>query len=176
MEIVRLRMKYHEMDVEQVVNPRGLTTSDLITYIVKKHHVFGRNVIEKIRHLMSEMDHSLPQFAEFEDKAEAFFTELLDHFDDEEVHVFPQVFEAVEQRGERSPSPKHKMMIMKVEKDHVRAETQMKFLIEMSNSIGLPAQVVSDAFRELEEDLEVHMELEQQELHRRVRMIYQLSP
>eukprot|EP01028_Stygiella_incarcerata_P012845 TRINITY_DN80521_c0_g1_i1.p1 TRINITY_DN80521_c0_g1~~TRINITY_DN80521_c0_g1_i1.p1 ORF type:complete len:177 (-),score=45.50 TRINITY_DN80521_c0_g1_i1:164-694(-) len=176
MELLPPRMTYRAMDVERVGNPRSLSTSDLITYIVRKHHVFGRTAVEKIRGLISKMDRTLPQFAEFEEMSEDLFTVVLNHFEEEEVRVFPLVFQALEQGGEGSPSPKHRMMIMKVEKDHIDAGKKMNLLIETSKSLGRPAQSIHEAILELAEDLKEHMELEQMELHRRVRMIYQLSP
>eukprot|EP01028_Stygiella_incarcerata_P008268 TRINITY_DN356_c1_g1_i1.p1 TRINITY_DN356_c1_g1~~TRINITY_DN356_c1_g1_i1.p1 ORF type:complete len:177 (+),score=43.03 TRINITY_DN356_c1_g1_i1:89-619(+) len=176
MDFPRVPMTYDGVDVTKVENPRTLSTRHLMSFIVLKHHAFGRKAIENIKDLIAGMDHSLPRFSELQDVERSFSRGLLEHFEEEEVRVFPAVFEAVERRGEASPSPRHKTLIMQVEKEHEYVGGLLKQLVGISESMGEPAKGVFLAVQELATDLAIHMDLEQKELHRRVRMIYQLSP
>lgn len=149
--------------------------SDVMDYIVQKHHAFCRRAVATIEprlaDLLRQRGEDLPELKRIKALFAKLSTELLRHLVKEEDTLFPYIarMEQAASRGESLPRPSYgtianpvRMMMM----EHDVSNEDFKQIRYVTNNYECPSNSSSahntlyQALRELEEDLQVHSELE----------------
>ncbi len=163
--------------------------SALIRHIVTRHHGFLRREfpalserLAKVQMAHGERDGEM--LARLEASFRALRTELMSHMDKEEAVLFPAIdrFERAGSGGEKLPGPcfgSVQMPILVMEQEHELAGAELARIRELTSDFRVPEyacntyRALLEGLRELEEDLHVHIHLENNILFPRALMAEQ---
>ncbi len=150
---------------------------DLLDHIIATHHEFTKNALPALWELLREVlgkhgdDH--PELHEVAKVVAPLFTELGQHLQKEEQHLFPYLRQMTQEEHAPQRVPEAPMKMM--EDEHDTAREAFHQLRAMTNEFRAP-QDASDAYRslyaglaELGRDLFLHIHLENNILHARTR-------
>lgn len=155
--------------------PEKKTFTNLIDYIVEKHHVFTRNEIERIDPLLEKVCNrhgdSHPELFNIQKAFQLLADELLAHLQKEEKVLFPyiKVLDAVASTNLPIAEPHFKTVrnpVRMMMTEHDSAGDILKQIRQFSNNFALPKdactsyQILYLSLEELEKDLHRHIHLE----------------
>lgn len=149
--------------------------SAVLNYIVEKHHAYCRQQIAAIEPVLAEVmrqhGEKHPELKRVKSLFAKFSIELLRHLVKEEEMLFPYIarMEEAANRGEALPRPAYgtianpvRMMMM----EHDASSEDFKQIRRASNNYECPPDATPDyqkvyqALTELEQDLQIHSDLE----------------
>ncbi|MGD9563052.1 MAG: iron-sulfur cluster repair di-iron protein [Pyrinomonadaceae bacterium] len=155
--------------------PERKNASDLIKYIIDKHHVFTREQIVRLSALMERVcGKHLQQHAELGDLRQAFATlcnDLVFHLKKEETVLFPYIMELEKARIESRPATAAPFgsvndSARSLRWEHEEASNILRKMRRISFEYALPEdacpsfQALYFGLQELEKDLHQHIHLE----------------
>lgn len=158
----------------------AMSASELIEYIVEKHHAYVRRSIpiiqSHIHRVVERHGDDYPQNREVERQFDALATELLQHLDKEEYILFPAI-QRMEIVAKYSLAPATNRFgtianpLRGLEAEHEEAGAIMQQIRQLTNNYTPPPAACNTfkaayaELREFEEDLHKHVHLENNILH-----------
>lgn len=155
----------------KTMNFQAMSLTQLSTYILKTHHRFAEKKVTFIKHALARL---LRESGSYDDKLDQIQNTFNDlsvyltvHMRHEELVVFPFIQKLA--RGNRivqSLSSQIVQPIMSMQEDHryeVDTLRRLVFLINnylLTKKADYALKITYDAIRELEQDLKIHMHLE----------------
>jgi regulator of cell morphogenesis and NO signaling len=178
-------------DADELKNWNNESLAELIAHIVRRHHGFVREQLERLDPLLVKVlaihGEQHPELARIHHLFEGLRNDLLDHLSKEEKLLFPYVIELeAGANGERVvPHPSFgniEASLQKMIREHDEAGGQLREIREASNHYLVPRDAclsyreLYQGLQALEEDLHQHMFLENYILFPRAAKLELTSP
>ena len=148
----------------------GRTARELVDHLLVTHHRRSRDLLALLQPLAADCALRLgagqPQVAKACDALRLLGEELLDHLEHEEKELFPLLLEREAENLTLPPQWGHQTSLVQVHREHDHAEELLEDLRILTSDYRAsdPADPVLaqlyEGLRELDEDLQLHIEIE----------------
>jgi regulator of cell morphogenesis and NO signaling len=175
LEVCNALEKNNVFEAKQFIDWDQKKLSELIDYILNKHHIFTKTELKRLSNLLSKVsdvhEENHPELIKIKALFSLLFQDLADHLMKEEQILFPYIICLEEAVSQREPIPyscfgsvKNPVQMMMYE--HDQAGDLLKELHRLTSNYTTPADgcasysALFSGLKELESDLHQHIHLE----------------